>query len=54
MYVSTHRTEEEYWEIVNTPIVSVQTEPVDMKALEASIKEDGLGFVTYVETTERS
>jgi hypothetical protein len=60
MYVSTHRTEEEYWEIVKTPIVYTEEEleainkPVDLKALEKSIKEDGMGYVTYVEPTERS
>ena len=54
MYVSTQRTEEEYLKLVSTPVITTQAEPVDLKALEASIKEDGVGFVTYVCTTERS
>jgi len=51
--ISTVRTEKEFWQIVNAPVKITQIEleernkPVDMVALQKSIKEDGMGYVTY-------
>ena len=53
--ISTHRTEKEFWDIVNTPIevtkeeLQETNEPVDMKALQKSIEEDGMGYITYAQ-----